>query len=98
MSKLTTLAIAALLLSACSSEDASTQSTAGTGGAAAPATCEVAQQTCVCPDGTLTGLQLCDASTGALLPCSCSGFSMSDTPAMPSTPADAGADEVMRVC
>jgi hypothetical protein len=62
---------------------------AGTGDDATPAfECAAGQQTCDCPDGTHTGLQLCSPEDG-LAPCSClaqaapAGMPMEATPAAP---------------
>jgi hypothetical protein len=98
------LCLAAALAAACgSSEDKNPRDTAGAAGAPAePAmTCEFGQQACHCPDGTMSGLQLCDQNTGDLLPCSCYTPPADPTPAQPvdSDPnADTGAQEVTRVC
>jgi hypothetical protein len=96
-----TLAMVALLSSACaeSGDTKPTMDTPGTGGSAAPATCELAQQTCACPDGSMSGVQLCDANTGGLLPCTCSGFSPNQMPDPNMVAGDAGnTNEVTRVC
>ena len=74
---------------------------AGTGGAPAASgpSCDSGQQSCHCPDGTMTGLQLCNPSTGALLPCSCytpPAEQPSDEPV--DAPNAPGAQEVTRVC
>jgi len=100
MKRIISFVVTALLLSACAGEDEGGSPMPGTGGSAAPATCALGQQTCHCPDGTMTGLQLCDPNTGNLLPCSCSGFSMEEMMPDPASPAaDAGnAMEVTRVC
>jgi hypothetical protein len=93
---------AIILLSACGGSDA--QQPAPQAGSAAPPAmvCAQAQQTCHCPDGTMSGLQVCDPSTG-LAPCNCST-------AMPEPSGQAGASgaggtggtsaptEVTRVC
>jgi len=60
---------AIVLLSACG-EDAATEQPMPAGGEAPALSCEQAQQTCACPDGTMSGLQVCDATTG-LSPCNC---------------------------
>lgn len=97
------MCVALWLASACAaSESAKRDRTPATGGSGAPeaVACELGQQTCFCPDGTKTGLQLCDQNTGELLPCSCSGFGMSDLPEPAPGMSDAGSDsnQVTEVC
>ncbi len=61
--------------------------------------CDRGQQSCYCPDGTRTGLQLCGAD-GQLQPCNCysEAAASSDTSEQQSESAPTGADEVMQVC
>jgi hypothetical protein len=105
MKSMTKALTTALLIAACGESDPMANAPAATGGTggAAPVSCEQGQQTCHCPDGTMTGLQLCDANQG-LLPCSCltpTAPSDSGTGGMGASPeGGAGAEPAtsMRVC
>jgi len=97
------LAAGATALLACSAtpkpsreEPAAIDGTAGKSADAEPALeCPAGQQTCDCPDGTKTGLQLCSPQTG-LSPCSC--LSTAPVAAAPTEAMASGPRLVEGVC